>query len=169
VTNRGALAGDGFGIELMSRSDVVNSGTSVSTGSGVGIFLGAGGGVQNKSSGDIAGYAVGLRIEGGVGQVTNAGTVTAVKLGVSLGAGGGVDNRASGYIYGNYGGVAIEGPGVAWDHRQHRRKFCISRVEPSRKPQLSHAGPALLQMLSAQRALFHIPAQMAPDLPPTSL
>ena len=63
---------------------------------GIGVQLPNGGAVTNESSGSISGYA-GVMIEGGVGTVTNAGSITGQAVGVHV-ASGSVNNELGGTL-----------------------------------------------------------------------
>jgi uncharacterized protein with beta-barrel porin domain len=108
VTNQGVLHGLN-GIRLLSHGTVTNSGSITGSG-GVGVYLGGGGSVTNQTGGTISGIVSGVRISGGAGQVTNAGTIKANGYGVYLGGGGSVTN--SGTITGGPNGIFVAGTGT---------------------------------------------------------
>jgi hypothetical protein len=102
VTNQGAISGHLYGVDLTVGGSVTNkAGATISGGydyvvhrNGFTYYFGRGGCV---------------RILGGAGMLTNAGTITTSgKYGVHLGAGGSVTNEAGGTISG-YFGVKISG------------------------------------------------------------
>ena len=122
VTNQagGRISGGSFGVRIgASVGTVINQG-SISGALDGGVYFAAGGTVANQTTGANAGYIggkyYGVLIKGGLGSVTNLGTIrnqtvfsnqTFVFGGVILGSGGSVNN--SGTILGGSNGVRVDG------------------------------------------------------------
>ncbi|MGC2412099.1 MAG: hypothetical protein WA459_05315 [Stellaceae bacterium] len=114
----GLISGFFDGVYVFSGvGTVANFGTitAASTG-GVGVVLYAGGSVTNGGTGvinaSISGGSFGVYIRGGIGTVSNFGTITEASgsgFGVELAAGGSVTNGASGLIAAGKVGVYITG------------------------------------------------------------
>ncbi len=83
VTNAGSVSGGAYGVALQGSGTVTNTAT-------------------------VAGGEDGVIIKGGVGQVSNSGTITAsIDDGVALFAGGSITNNAGGSVSGHSTGAAI--------------------------------------------------------------
>jgi hypothetical protein len=91
-----------------------NNGT-ITSGSGIGVYLAPGGSVTNAATASITGGSYGVKITGGTGTVVNNGSIAGGNnSAVDLGSGGSVTNGASAYIRANAdilgtGAVAITG------------------------------------------------------------
>ncbi len=102
VTNEGAISGHLYGIDLTAGGSVTNEAGGTISG-GYEYVRQRNGFTYNAGRGGC------VKILGGAGTVTNAGTITTSgKYGVYLGAGGSVANEAGGTIIGYYG-VKISG------------------------------------------------------------
>ena len=96
VTNYGRIQGPSGGFDLNSSGSTVTNWGTIGGKAGIGVQLPNGGAVTNESSGSISGYA-GVMIEGGVGTVTNAGSITGQAVGVHV-ASGSVNNELGGTL-----------------------------------------------------------------------
>lgn len=100
----GTIAGGTDGIYgVGSQESIINAGRIIGT-NNAGILAGAS--VNNLSGGSISG-STGIFLNGGLGPVTNSGSITGVQTGVSLFSGGSVDNQANGVIAGGSEGISI--------------------------------------------------------------
>ena len=114
VDNAGTITGGSAtldaGIELDGGGSVTNSGTASGA---YGVLLRAGGSVTNAASGVIVGGAYrGVWVTGGVGTVSNAGTIESTGTAhsaVYFSDGGSVANQAGGVITAIYHGIHISG------------------------------------------------------------
>jgi hypothetical protein len=84
ITSTGGIGGTGLGVA--TASTVTNYGSVGASGSGSGIKLTDGGFITNHTNGVISG-AVGIYLGGGVGRVSNSGTIQGALAGVDAGAG----------------------------------------------------------------------------------
>jgi adhesin HecA-like repeat protein len=94
-------------VSLASTSTINNSGTL----SGVdAVALRAGGVLTNASGASISGSGtgVGVYISGGVGTVTNAGSITGAYHGMFITSGASVTNATSGFISGPHNGIVFK-------------------------------------------------------------
>jgi hypothetical protein len=103
VTNKGAISGGLYGVSLAGGGSVTNKAGATISGGHEYIYKGVYGYTY------YAGRGGSVRILGGPGTVTNAGTIgsTAAKYGVELGAGGSVVNEAGATISVRYFGSDI--------------------------------------------------------------
>ena len=108
VTNKGAISGGLYGVELTAGGSVTNKAGATISGGHVNVVTGAYGGNYYYNFGG------GIKIAGGAGTVTNAGAINSPGLyGVELTGGGSVTNKAGATISGHYGNDAIEITGGA--------------------------------------------------------
>jgi hypothetical protein len=104
VTNAGAISGHLYGIDLAAGGLVTNKAGGTISGGHYGFYKNPDGYYQ------LYNFGGGVRIAGGLGSVTNAGTINSDgKYGIYLGAGGSVSNGAGATISGHY---VVFGPGI---------------------------------------------------------
>jgi hypothetical protein len=80
--------------------DIDNHGT-ITSGTGIGVYLAPGGAVTNATSASVVGGTGGIKIAGGIGTIANYGSIAATGtggfngIGIYLKAGGSITNAAS--------------------------------------------------------------------------
>jgi hypothetical protein len=93
VTNKGAISGGLYGVNLAGNSAITNK---------AGATISGGYGLYNSSTYSVNLFGSGISILGS-GTVINAGAISSHSWGVKLGAGGSVANEAGATISGGYG------------------------------------------------------------------
>jgi fibronectin-binding autotransporter adhesin len=93
IVNYGAIQGSSVGIDLYTSGSTVTNWGTIGGNAGVRVLLPNGGAVTNQSGGSISGYAA-VDVTGGVGTVTNAGSITGR---VSV-ASGSINNETGGIL-----------------------------------------------------------------------
>ncbi|MBW0005827.1 MAG: VCBS repeat-containing protein [Hyphomicrobiales bacterium] len=110
VNNASAtIAGVNIGVysEAGSPGSVTNAGSIIASGtSGAGVDLAGAGSLTNDSGGSISGGAFGVFTNGGLGSVTNSGSISGAQ-GVHFAAGGTVFNNSPSTITGQSAGVQV--------------------------------------------------------------
>ncbi|MFZ3235433.1 MAG: hypothetical protein WA184_08705, partial [Stellaceae bacterium] len=114
VTNFGEIiatsASFGNAIDLNFGGSVANSGTLKNTDLGdSGVYLHGNANVTNAKTGLISGAGTGISVRGGIGTITNSGTIESSAQGVYFTGGGSITNQAGGLIAGSSFGVYNRG------------------------------------------------------------
>jgi hypothetical protein len=107
----GQIIGGSNAVYISERAagSVANAGAITGTSPGsAGLDIEGGGTVVNQSGGAVTADAFGVFLTGGLGAVTNDGSITGAH-GVSLNGGGSVTNDANAFINGQIAGVAVSG------------------------------------------------------------
>lgn len=112
ITNQasGTIIGTGFGAQLAGGGSITNAGTITGTRFG-GVLIQSGGNFTNQTHASVIGGYWGADVFGGIGNITNAGTIVATTNGYGVGAelvnGGNVTNLTSGTITGASRGIVL--------------------------------------------------------------
>jgi hypothetical protein len=151
VTNKGAISGGLYGVNLAGGGSVTNKAGATISGGNSGF----------QDNGNTYAYLFanggGVKILGGAGMVTNAGNITGAAFGVDLASGGSVANQA---------GATISGSLV---HGVYSYSVGVGILVAGAAGTVTNAGRLPISITgSSFRRAVRLPIKPAPRLPATS-